>query len=161
MLLVSKYMQKSNKYTHGCSKGTQSTLTVGEWHIDIQLPTCTNIYAMRTYTIRAIIVMMCDLYNRMLNMFGRDLDMEFMWERMEDGLIRLSVSTHRELPDGLYIPPSQKNSLLQNPLFNIFSTWVDEGYDGGDNGYDNSHHDANRCCHHRAIIMVWITKCII
>ena len=90
--------------------------------IDIQLPTCINIYAMRTYTIRAIIVMMCDLYNRMLNMFGRDLDMEFMWERMEDGLIRLSVSTHRELPDGLYTPPSQKNSLLQNPLFNIFST---------------------------------------
>ena len=87
--------------------------------------------------------------------------MECLWERMEDRLIRLSVLTHRELPDGFRLPPSQQNPLLQNPQFDIFLTQVDEGYDGGGNGYDNSHHDANRCRHCRAIIMVWTTECII
>jgi hypothetical protein len=44
------------------------------------------------------LVMMSELNNRMLNIFGRDLTMEFIWTRMEDGLIQPSVSTNRELP---------------------------------------------------------------
>ena len=84
-----------------------------------------------------------------------------MRERMEDGLIPLSVSTHHEVPDGLRLPPSQKNPLLQILQFDIFLTQLDEGNDGGGNGYDNSHHDAIRCHHCCAIIMVRTTECII
>ena len=78
--------------------------------------------------------MMCELYNRMQDMFGRDLEIEFMWERMEDGLIWLSVSTHHEFTDRFCLPPSQQNLLLQNPQFDIFLTQANEDDDGSGNG---------------------------
>ena len=61
---------------------------------------------------------------------------------MEDGLIQLLVSTNRELPDGYRLPPSVQNPQLPNPQFKFFLRQQDEGYDGGGNGYDSSHHDA-------------------
>ena len=68
--------------------------------------------------------------------------MEFIWTRMEDGLIQLLVSTNRELPYGYRLPPSVQNPQLPNPQFEIFLRQQDKDYDGGDNGYDSSHRDA-------------------